>query len=172
MKKIDIENFIRQNKAAFDEDFEQKDIIWQAIQDHTVRKRKLSYYSLYILYGLVASVILLIGFASFWLGRASMQEEGNWHEVEQHYQRMLDQKVGHLQTELVKNYYESYEVDKIMGAVDELDSAYHSLKKEGNLNKHRHLLIQNLQLRIQLLNEQILLLQELNHNQDETLTSI
>lgn len=158
----ELEKYIQDNRAAFDEE-QPTDKLWDridlALEDTKPASSPFNYWK-------VAAIVLLLACSAL----VYMQWSDNQSTValapeilkaEAYYQQAINEKM-----EVIQTYNQSDEAVAVMNDLEELDSLYTILKakipESGNRDLVVSAMMQNLQLRVNILNQQIMLLEKLN----------
>ena len=174
-----LEKFVKSHRADMDDKSPRKDL-WSDIENQISTGAKQRRISKPVIYWRAAAVILLL--ISSWLvfdkvnqhttsQRASEMVELNpqLQEAETYYISLIDQKRSEIET--VGKKYEFGE--GFLYEIDRLDSMYTALKLDmshGNEENLADAMILNLQLRIEILNQQLSIIKSIENNQrDETI---
>lgn len=168
----ELEKYIKDNRAAFDDE-QPADNLWDRIDGALDRTRPAP---LPFNYWKVAAILLLLACSALvymqWSdNQSAIALDPEILKAEAYYQQAIEEKMQVIQT-----YKQNDEALAVMNDLEELDSLYTALKEKipesGNRDLVVSAMIQNLQLRVNILNQQILLLEKLNtleRNENQTI---
>lgn len=161
------ERFISENRDLFDQE-EPGEMLWAQIHSRT-KKRDYSVYWKVAAVILMVSTLALLWDRSFHTASAIENEQaelGEFETVEQYYNQMITER----KVELL-NTSNTQLRNEFLAELDMLDQRYQDLKKTYlNQNSSEMLtdaMINNLQIRLELLNQQLRILQSLKEQKNE-----
>ncbi len=168
----ELEKYIRDNRAAFDDE-QPADKLWDRIDVALDRTKPAP--SPFNYWKVAAMVLLLACSALVYMqwsdNQSAIALDPEILKAEAYYQQAIEEKMQVIQT-----YRQNDEALAVMNDLEELDSLYTALKakipESGNRELVVSAMIQNLQLRVNILNQQILLLEKLNtleRNENQTI---
>ncbi len=169
------EKFIQENRDRFDSDPD-KNGLWEDI-DKELDSMNSSWNANLI--WKVAAVLFLLSTVGLGIDRMVNRSSTNevvevnsdFLQAEQYYSQLISEK-----RQEILSFRDQGLADEFLKEIEELDIAYASLKKtytkELSDEKILNAMIANLQLRIEILNKQLMILQELNKKDNETEKSV
>jgi len=179
--KDKLEDFIDGNRMDF-EHLEPRIDLWVGVENKLDREQANNKNTKrYWLVSAAASIVLIIGMV--WVFKynfntqqqVAIEEEENPRqelvEVEEYYAGLIDQKKADIR--LIVNNSDAIG-PQILEDLDDLDSLYIELKQDldisGNNDRVINAMIQNLQLRVEILNKQLMILEQINkYEEDESI---
>jgi hypothetical protein len=170
--KDELKKYIEDNRELFDEDFNDQPV-WRKIEENLIKKEKkgliryqrVNYWkaAVFILLGTVSILLLERAYNGNVQEQAQENDPAEIEQVENYYLPLIQKK----RSDLISGSGERIN-DILINEVQTLDSAYQFLKKEYEKTgdeKVLNALILNLQTRIEILNHQENILQELKNLQ-------
>ena len=160
------EKFLIENRSSFD-DAEPSDGVWDAIDERLETKKS----NFHIVWK-VAAVLFLISTAVLLVDRASSNTAGpelsqEFVAAEDYYVTMINQR-----KQLIKESLTPEQELEFLVEINQLDAMYLELKKtyQSNASNERVVdaMINNLQLRLDILNRQLEILKTIKDQEDET----
>jgi len=180
--KDKLENFIKSHRAEFD-DLEPREDTWSKIQDQLMKSEKKRDFTWMWKAAAVIFLCISVGLAIERtlkedvdiLAEASgtaKSRSAELSEVEGYYTQLISQKRAEIKNVIDRKGLVDVELLKDM---EQLDMMYAKLKKDlkRNQNDERliNAMIQNLQLRVEILNKQLRILERISkHEQDEKIS--
>lgn len=179
--KDKLEEFIKSHKADFD-DLEPRHDTWAKIQQElqpTSQKKDYSWLwkaaavvFLCLSVGLAVERTLKSDVATVADANMTMSRSAELKEVEGYYTQLISQKRVEIKSVIAKNGLTDVQ---LLEDLDQLDEMYAKLKKDlkRNQNDERliNAMIQNLQLRVEILNKQLRILERISkHEEDEKIS--
>jgi len=161
-----LENFVRKNRAAFD-DKTPSDGVWSRIEESLPRRRKTSLWNSAPLWRVAAVIFMALSIYLIIPKHIPKSPGGNdttlrdFNDVEKFYVEQISEKV-----ELIDEFQRHEGVEGFTNDFKQLEAMYAVLKEEMKVHpskKVREALVLNLLVRIDLLNQQ---LHALEHNAD------
>ncbi len=162
-----LENFIQKNRDHFDDDI-QPDQLWQSIEKDLEKPATFSFNNIWK----VAAAILLVSTIFLSIDKFSDKKveyslNAEFLQAESFYTMLIMEKKDEIASLNVDGL-----ADDFLKEIDDLDAMYQELKKsferETSDQKVVDAMIANLQLRIQILNKQLSILQQLNERTNES----
>ena len=162
-----LEKFILDNRQEFDSE-EPSGKVWQHIQQQQTKSDK------WLGLWKVAAVILLISTVYLIVDKQMSQQAGlpvamesEFYQVEQYYTQMIAQKKQEIAASGQSNLSREFLVE-----IERLDQMYAQLKQTYKSQNSSELIsdmmIKNLQMRIEILNKQVKILNDLKNQENET----
>lgn len=180
-ERDELERFIIENREAFD-DLNPKEDSWMAISSELTKERS-DYSWLW-----KAAAVLFLGLSIVLLLERNGDDEANkvaivventmedipeWQQAEGYYTQLISQKRIEIKTVIATNNYKDME---LLDDLDQLDSLYLNLKDnlDENQNDQRviNAMIRNLQLRVEILNRQLKILENITKYQEHEKISV
>ena len=164
------EKFIMDNRGAFD-DVNPSEKVWNRI-DQNLSKKQVIWPAIWK----VAAVLFMVSTIYLIVDRNTSQNEGpvlseEFTQAEDYYVKLISQKRQAITEQLTPEQHEQFLVE-----IDQLDSMYVELKKtyQTNASNDRVMdaMISNLQLRLDILNRQLDILQNIKNQNNENDISI
>jgi len=168
------EKWVKNNREYFEEDFKDLDQSWDQLEKRMNTKRK--FFDKQFLWK--AAVFILLGTVSYLLiekaekptpkenPEVSLNQE--IREVEEYYYAIISSQKEALQQLPIE---EKSVNDMLLKELEKLDSSYLQLKKLYTINQDEQIIaamVENLQIRMEMLNQQMTLLKNLNIDKNET----
>ncbi|MEM6735046.1 MAG: hypothetical protein AAGC64_06980 [Bacteroidota bacterium] len=160
------EKFIMDNQSAFDE-AEPSNELWHKIEKKLRKKKpgfRLTWKAAAVLF-LISTIALLINQINIDSKGPELSQE--FVDAEDYYVSMINQRKEFIKKELTPEYEEVFLLE-----INQLDSMYKELKKtyQTNSSSERvvNAMISNLQLRLDILNRQLEILENIKEKTDET----
>lgn len=162
-----LERFIQDNRQEFDSD-QPSDQVWQGIQQKSIKKDK------WLGLWKVASVVLLISTVYLILdkrerdsGNNTVAMETEFQQAEKYYTQMIAHKKQEIaasgQSELSREFL--VEIERLDQMYAQLKETY---KSQNSSELISDMMIKNLQMRIEILNKQMKILNDLKNQENET----
>jgi hypothetical protein len=189
MMKDKLERFVRDNREDFDV-FEPRADLWKDLEkglghkERPLWQRPLglgwsgSNASRRMVWQIAATVLLMLGLGGFWYVNQKygmtdqpdmMAFNPTYARTVQQYTRLIEDKRGELKTVLESNpaLYQQFAAD-----LDRLEKTYQNLKQELPKTPNQEMMIQamvqNLKTQIDLLNQQLMIIQRIKQQNNET----
>lgn len=170
-----LRKYIQQNRESFDE-LEPDEEMWQAISREIPGKKQGFAWNMWLSR---AAIILLAMGIGFWIAKQGNQGGNTSDEIamqqlpqelqdaEGYYHRLINLRMGEIKAlDLENGYYEDIAAD-----IEQLDTMYEELKKKLNLQVNQEqitdAMIQNLQMRIEILNRQLEILEKAKNSKKQ-----
>ncbi|WP_420583191.1 hypothetical protein [Reichenbachiella sp.] len=180
--KDKLEDFIKSNREGFD-DLEPRSDTWSKIQQELLQENKQKDYTWLWKAAAVIFLCISVGLAVDRTMNADIEEvaavnqsqksrSSELREVEGYYTQLISQKRSEIKSVIDKKGLVDVE---LLEDMQQLDNMYAKLKKDlkRNQNDERliNAMIQNLQLRVEILNKQLRILERISkHEQDEKIS--
>jgi hypothetical protein len=186
MMKDKLERFVRDNREDFDV-FEPRADLWKDLEKGLGHKKRPLWQhplgsgfstSRRMVWQIAATVLLVLGLGGFWYvnQKYGMTEQPDmvvfnptYARTVQQYTRLIEDKRGELKTVLESNpaLYQQFASD-----LDRLEKTYQNLKQELPKTPNQEMMIQamvqNLKMQIDLLNQQLMIIQRIKQQSNET----
>lgn len=165
-----LEKFIMDNREAFD-DTAPSDKIWNKIDQRLTRKGSVwpTIWKVAAMLFMASTILLVVDKNTNETDGPILSEE--FTQAEDYYVTLINQKRQAIKTQLTPEQHEQFLVE-----IDQLDSMYMELKKtyQTNASNDRVMdaMINNLQLRLGILNKQLEVLQNIKNQNNESDISI
>ncbi|SNT11787.1 hypothetical protein SAMN05421640_2356 [Ekhidna lutea] len=165
-----LEKFIMENREVFD-DATPSENVWKGIDNDLSKKR-----SIWPTVWKVAAMLFMASTIFLMIDRNAEVEEGpylseEFNQAEDYYVKLISQRKQEIKAQLTPEQQEQFLVE-----IDQLDSMYVELKKtyQTNASNDRVMdaMINNLQLRLDILNKQLDILQNIKNQNNENDISI
>jgi len=171
---IKIEDFIKENKKAFDTDRPSANL-WDKIDQELNKKKERKIIDLRMWIGIASSVIVLLGIALIYIFPAERKNINDVADVNPAYAKkqlrfagLIEEKRDSLQV-FAKTNPELY--NKFNTDLEKLDSAYKTLKKELPQSPNQQLvvkaMVRNLEIQLQLVSQQLSIINQVSEYRKE-----
>lgn len=170
-----LEDFIKVNRAAFDDDLELRPGLWEAIEKRIdkaglLQQKKTKTFSLAFVVRVAAIVVLFMGLIFALYLRNEHLAAVNYAAINPTYARQQVQYASLVETKrtelktLTRNNPELYK--EFSGVIAKMDATYKALNNDlatsPNQERVLHAMIKNLQIQIQVLNQQLNVIEQFN----------
>ncbi|WP_420577611.1 hypothetical protein [Ekhidna sp.] len=161
-----LEKFIMENREAFD-DVTPSDQAWTKIDQRLMKRRSVwpTIWKVAAMLFMATTIILVIDKSNDEVQGPVLSEEFN--QAEDYYVSLINQKRRSIKEQLTPEQHEQFLVE-----IDQLDSMYVELKKtyQTNASNDRVMdaMINNLQLRLDILNKQLEILENIKNQNNES----